>query len=277
MCFPHELKFADIAALDDEAIDLAAAALVIASDEYPGLSVQPYLNELDHISGKAREAASGLSDPSDIVGAINSVLFLEYGYRGNKQRYYDPRNSYLNQVIDRRTGIPITLSIIYMTVADRVGLKLSGVGMPGHFLVKHVGSSSEIYIDPFNSGRLIDVAGCAKLAQDVSGDNLELRPEHLAAVDKKQILTRVLTNLLAIYSEAKDFARAIRPLDLILMIHPNEPGRIRDRGLLLAASGRERESIRSLEQYMKLSPGSTDAPQIMKSIKRIRARLSTLN
>jgi len=164
-----------------------------------------------------------------------------------------------------------------MTVADRVGLKLSGVGMPGHFLVKHVGSSADIYIDPFNSGRLIDAAGCAKLAQDVSGDNLELRPEHLAAVDKKQILTRVLTNLLAIYSEAKDFARAIRALDLILMIHPNEPGRIRDRGLLLAASGRERESIRSLEQYMKLSPGSTDAPQIMKSIKRIRARLSTLN
>src|SRR5215470_7812365 len=170
MRITHGLKFADIAALGDEAIDLAAAALVIASDEYPGLSVQTYLNELDHISGKAREAASGLSDPSDILEAINSVLFLEYGYRGNNKSYYDPRNSYLNQVIDRRTGIPITLSIIYMTVADRVGLKLSGVGMPGHFLVKHVvkhvGSSAEIYVDPFNSGRLIDAAGCAKLAQD---------------------------------------------------------------------------------------------------------------
>jgi regulator of sirC expression with transglutaminase-like and TPR domain len=277
MPIPHGLKFADIAVLDDEAIDLATSALVIAADEYPRLSVQTYLDELDHIANHAREAASGFSDPSEILGAINSVLFIEYGYHGNKQSYYDPRNSYLNQVIDRRTGIPITLSIVYMAVADRIGLRVSGVGMPGHFLVKHTGPLGEIYIDPFNGGRQIDAEGCAKLIQDVSGGNLELRPEHLAAVDKKQILTRVLTNLLAIYSEAKDNARAVRAMDSIMMIHPNEPSRIRDRGLLLAASGRARESIESLEQYLKLSPGAADAPQIIDRIKTIKARLSTLN
>ncbi|HKF54548.1 MAG TPA: transglutaminase-like domain-containing protein, partial [Blastocatellia bacterium] len=225
----------------------------------------------------AREAVSGLSDPSDMLEAINSVLFLEYRYHGNRQNYYDPRNSYLNQVIDRRTGIPITLSIVYMAVADSVGLRVSGVGMPGHFLVKHSGPRGEIYIDPFNSGRLIDAAGCARLVKEASNGNFELRSEHLVAVSKKQILTRVLTNLLAIYSEAKDFARAIRVLDLILMIHPNEPARVRDRGLLLAASGRARESIESLEQYMRLSPGASDAGEIINNIKRIKARLSTLN
>jgi regulator of sirC expression with transglutaminase-like and TPR domain len=274
---PHRLKFADIAVLDEEAIDLATAALVIAADEYPGLDVQLYLDELDRIADRACEAASGLSDTSEILQSINSVLFLEYRYQGNRANYYDPRNSYLNQVIDRHTGIPITLSIIYMAVTDRAGLRVSGVGMPGHFLVKHTGPSGEIYIDPFNAGRLIDTEGCARLLEDTSGGNLELRPEHLAAVTKKQILTRVLTNLLGIYSQAKDFARAIRALDLILMIHPNEPARIRDRGLLLAASGRERESIESLGQYIKLSPGATDATQIIDSIKKIKARLSALN
>ena len=277
MRIPHGLKFAGIAALNDEAIDLALAGLVIASDEYPGLNIQNYVDELDQICKRAREAASGLSDPSDILEAINSVLFLEYRYHGNRQNYYDPRNSYLNQVIDRRTGIPITLSIVYMAVADSVGLRVSGVGMPGHFLVKHSGPCGEIYIDPFNSGRLIDAAGCARLVKEASNGNFELRSEHLVAVSKKQILTRVLTNLLAIYSEAKDFARAIRVLDLILMIHPNEPARVRDRGLLLAASGRARESIESLEQYVRLSPGASDAGEMINNIKRIKARLSTLN
>jgi len=277
MRIPHGLKFAGIAALNDEAIDLAFAGLVIASDEYPGLNIQNYVDELDQICKRAREAVSGLSDPSDMLEAINSVLFLEYRYHGNRQNYYDPRNSYLNQVIDRRTGIPITLSIVYMAVADSVGLRVSGVGMPGHFLVKHSGPRGEIYIDPFNSGRLIDAAGCARLVKEASNGNIELRSEHLVAVSKKQILTRVLTNLLAIYSEAKDFARAIRVLDLILMIHPNEPARVRDRGLLLAASGRARESIESLEQYVRLSPGASDAGEMINNIKRIKARLSTLN
>jgi len=277
MRIPHGLKFAGIAALNDEAIDLALAGLVIASDEYPGLNIQNYVDELDQICKRAREAVSGLSDPSDMLEAINSVLFLEYRYHGNRQNYYDPRNSYLNQVIDRRTGIPITLSIVYMAAADSVGLRVSGVGMPGHFLVKHSGPRGEIYIDPFNSGRLIDAAGCARLVKEASNGNIELRSEHLVAVSKKQILTRVLTNLLAIYSEANDFARAIRVLDLILMIHPNEPARVRDRGLLLAASGRARESIESLEQYMRLSPGASDTGEIINNIKRIKARLSTLN
>jgi regulator of sirC expression with transglutaminase-like and TPR domain len=283
MRIPQGLKFADIAVLDDEAIDLPAAALVIAADEYSGLDVQHYLDELDRIADRACRARSGLSDISEILQSINSVLFLEYGYQGNRQNYYDPRNSYLNQVIDRRTGIPITLSIIYMAVTDRVGLRISGVGMPGHFLVKYARTdgttapTGEIYIDPFNAGRLIDTAGCARLVEETSGGNLELRPEHLAAVSKKQILMRVLTNLLGIYSQAKDFARALRALDLILMIEPDEPARIRDRGLLLAAGGRERESIESLERYIKLSPGATDAHQILDSIKKVKARLSTLN
>jgi regulator of sirC expression with transglutaminase-like and TPR domain len=270
-------KFADIASLNDDSIDLATAALVIAADEYPGLDLELYLDKLEQIASEARNTAAALADASDIIQAINSVLFLEYGYHGNKQSYYDPRNSYLNQVIDRRTGIPITLSVLYMAVADRVGLPVLGVGMPGHFLVKHAGPSGEVYIDSFNGGRLMDAAGCAKLVEDISGAKLELRPEHLSAVSKKQILTRMLANLAGIYSEGKDYARAIRAVDYILMIDANQPTYVRDRGLLLAASGRKRDSIESLERYLKLSPDSRDAPQIRDSIKRIRAQLSELN
>ena len=270
-------KFADIASQDDESIDLATAALVIAADEYPGLDLELYLDKLEQIASEARNTATALTDPSDIILAINSVLFLEYGYHGNKQSYYDPRNSYLNQVIDRRTGIPITLSIIYMAVADRIGFRIIGVGMPGHFLVKHAGPSGEIYIDPFNRGRLMDAAGCAKLVEDISGAKLELRPEHLSAVSKKQILTRMLANLVGIYSEGKDYARATRAVDYILMIDASQPTYVRDRGLLLAASGRKRESIESLERYLKRSPDAPDAPQIKERIKGMRAQLAELN
>jgi regulator of sirC expression with transglutaminase-like and TPR domain len=269
-------KFADIASLDDEASDLATAALAIAADEYPGLDLQHYLDRLEQIAIDARNASAGAVDPSGIMLAINSVLFFEYGYHGNRENYYDPRNSYLNEVIDRRTGIPITLSIIYMAVAQRVGLSLLGVGMPGHFLVKQAGPP-EIYADPFNGGRLIDAAGCAKLVEDVSGGRLDLRPEHLSAVSKKQILTRMLSNLLGIYSEGKDYARAVRAVDRTLLINPGQASYYRDRGLLLLAAGRERESIESLGRYLKLAPDARDGPSVRASIKKIRAELSRLN
>ena len=273
----RRLMFADIVALDDEAIDLATAALLIATDEYPGLDVQRYIDDLDQMAGRAREAASGLVERADILLAINSILFVEYGYSGNRQNYYDPRNSYLNQVIDRRTGIPITLSIIYMAVADRVGLRLAGVGMPGHFLVKHEGPSGDLFLDPFNGGSFIDAAGCARLVADISGGQLELRAEHLSAVGNKHILTRVLANLLGIYSEGNDFARAIRTVDLILAIHPNQADYIRNRGFLLAEAGRDREAIESLEKYLRLSPDTPDASEVRARIKDVKARLSMLN
>jgi regulator of sirC expression with transglutaminase-like and TPR domain len=270
-------KLADIASLDDESIDLPTAALVIAADEYPHLDLQQYLDKLEQIAIDARKASKRLSDPSDILIAINSVVFLEYGYHGNRENYYDPRNSYLNQVIDRRTGIPITLSIMYMEVARRIGMRLLRVGTPGHFLVKHSGPSGEIYCDPFNGGRLMDAAGCAKLVEDISGGKLDLRLEDLSGVSKKQILTRMLTNLVRVYSEGKDYARAVRAVDRALAINPDQTSYYRDRGLLLLAAGRELESIRSLQQYVRLKPGAPDAASIRASIKKIRAELSRLN
>jgi len=271
------LTFADIAALDDEAIELPTAALVIAADEYSGLGLDLYLDKINQITLDAGRASAGLTDPEDILLAINSVIFLEHGYHGNTENYYDPRNSYLNQVIDRRTGIPITLSIIYMTVANKVGCPVRGVGMPAHFLVKHTGPAGDIYIDPFNGGNLMDSSGCAELLEKFTGGKLELTPEHMLAVGKKQILTRMLTNLLDIYTEAKDYARAIRAADLILMINPNHPGFHRDRGILLAAALRERESIESLEQYLKLAPDTREATRIRASINKMRAQLAKLN
>src|SRR5262249_4003203 len=147
--------------------------------------------------------------------ALNGIMFLEIGFQGNAENYYDPRNSYLNEVLDRRLGIPITLSLVYMEVAKRIGFQLHGVGMPGHFIVKHRAGSGEIFIARFNEGRMRNEGDCANLVAEMSGGKLQIRPEHLVAATKKQILTRMLANLVRIYVDGADHNRALAAVEWI--------------------------------------------------------------
>ena len=269
-------RFAEIVARQDDEINLAEAALLIAAEEYPSLDVNLYLWRLDSFGDIARERAAESRDPIDIVTALNAALFDQLGFRGNRESYYDPRNSYLNEVIDRRIGIPITLAVVYIEVAKRIGFPIKGVGMPFHFIAKHEGEIGEVFIDPFNGGRVLGPAGCDALITQMSGGKLDLRPEHLEAVTSKQILTRMLSNLLGVYS-AGDHRRALSAIDFILMINPDSTVHIRDRGLLLAAIGNQTTAILELEKYLDLDPRASDADTIREQIKSLRQSQARLN
>jgi regulator of sirC expression with transglutaminase-like and TPR domain len=271
------MRFAGVIAAEDERINLAEAALLIAAEEYTHLDINCYIEKLDRFSDIARERAVMAETAQDLISVINYTLFDELGFRGNRDNYYDPRNSFLNDVIDRRIGIPITLTVVYMEVARRISLPVKGVGFPGHFLAKYCGEDREVFIDPFNRGRLLGEAGCAELLSDLSQGRQQLKPEHLASVSNKQILTRMLSNLLSIYAISRDYRRALAAIDRILMINPDSTLHIRDRGLLLAALGEPKRAVAELERYLLLSPQAADAKAIREQIKTIRKEMARLN
>jgi regulator of sirC expression with transglutaminase-like and TPR domain len=271
-------RFAEMVSRVDEQINLAEAALLIAAEEYPRVEVEVdlYLEKLDRFGDLARAQANSASSAVDLIAAVNFTLFEELGFRGNRGSYYDPRNSFLNEVIDRRIGIPITLTVVYIEVAKRIGFPIKGVGMPGHFIAKHEAESGDFLIDPFNDGRLLGRRACSELVAEATGGALELEPAHLAAVTNKQILTRMLSNLLGIYG-TRDQSRAIAAIDRILLISPDSSKHVRDRGLLLASLGETRNGLAELDRYLELAPDAPDAEVIREQIKTIRQGQARLN
>jgi len=269
-------RFGEIVSREDEQVNLAEAALLIAAEEYPRLHVEAYLEKLDSFGDIARERAADAHDAIDLISALNATLFERFGFRGNRESYYDPRNSFLNEVIDRRTGIPITLTVVYIEIARRIGFSVKGVGLPFHFLAKHEAESGDIFIDPFNEGRVLGSAACAELVTNMSGGRVELKPEHLDPVSNKHILTRMLSNLLGIYS-ASDRRRALAVIERMLLINPDSTANIRDRGLLLAAVGDSANAIAELERYLALAPKAADVDAVRLQIKSIKQNLARLN
>ncbi len=270
-------RFARIISLPDEQINLAEAALLIAAEEYARLDIAHYLQKLDLLGDMARERAVGAQNAIDMISAINSTLYDTLGFRGNHENYYDPRNSFLNQVIDRRTGIPITLAIVYIEVARRIGFAVYGVGLPRHFIAKHLSDKEEIFIDPFNEGRILGEASINEMLDEISGGRLSLQPEYLLASTNRQILLRMLSNLLAIYAGSGDYSRSLAAIERILLIHPDSPPHVRDAGLLLAALDRQTEALAELERYLLLAPDAADSDDIKKQITTIRQSLARLN
>lgn len=262
-------RFAEVLSLDDEQIDLAEATLLIAAEEYTQLNIKDYLEKLDHLGDLARERAADARDAGDVISALNSTLFEELGFHGNRDSYYDPRNSFLNQVIDRRTGIPITLTVVYMEVAKRIGFQIRGVGLPYHFIAKHEAENGDIFIDPFNEGRNLSATGCAALLTEISGGKDELQPEHLESLSNKRILARILLNLLGLY-KANDPRRALATIERLLLINPDYTPHIRLRGLLLASAGDQTKAIAELERYLALVPDAEDFDETREQIKSIR-------
>lgn len=270
------VRFRELVSLDDERINLAEAALLIAAEEYPRLDVDLYLERLDSIGDLVRRRAADSREAIDTISALNDVLFEQLGFQGNGDSYYDPRNSYLNEVIDRRTGIPITLTVVYIEVASRIGFPVKGVGLPFHFIAKHEADTGDIFIDPFNAGKLLGSAECDELVTRISGGKLELRPEHFEAVTNKQILTRMLSNLAGVYS-ASDHRKALGAIDRILLINPGSTPHIRDRGLLLAQVGDRSGAIAELKRYIETALDAPDADAIREQIKSLFQSQARLN
>ena len=267
-------QFIQMIARPDEELDLASAALLIAKEEYPALDLSEYRARLDRLAERARPRlqATG-SNPFAVIDALNTCLFVEEGFRGNTDEYFDPRNSFLNEVLDRKCGIPITLSVIYMEVAGRLGFPVRGVGFPGHFIVRHATEGRDILIDPFHQGEILMPEDCRGRLRAVFGAEVPFDTRYLDSVGKRQIITRMLENLRSIYMKSEDHGRALRVIDRLLALSPDEPGLLRDRGYCHLKLCYYDRAVNDLEQYLRAWPAAGDAATVRRTIVSIR-RLS---
>jgi len=268
-------RFSRLVSGSDEAVDLALASLLVAAQEYPGLEVERYLDRLDAMGREARARIG--RGPGTAVEALNAYLFEQEGFHGNLDDYYDPRNSFLNDVIDRRTGIPITLSVVYMEVARRAGLEVFGVGLPGHFLVRAEDRGRTVLVDPFHGGAILSAEDCQKRLDRVFDGRLRLEPGMLAPCARKAILARLLRNLKAIYVKADDYRRGLRTMDLLLALDPGSAEDRRDRGLLHAAFDCYSLAAADLEAYLALEPAAPEASALLVKINEMRSLAARLN
>ncbi|MFQ5878383.1 MAG: SirB1 family protein [Acidobacteriota bacterium] len=271
--------FAEIMSLPDEAIDLAQASLLIAREEYPGLQVGDYLARLDGMAGAVRSRLRGGEVFTGRIAHLNRLLFDEMGFRGNRGEYYDPRNSFLNDVLDRRLGIPISLSTVYIEVGRRAGIPLAGVSFPGHFLVRYMGRevATDVLIDPFNRGQILSARECRRLIEETFRGQMEFRPEFLRRARKREIIERVLNNLKIIYQGRRDYHRALNAQELLICVHPERPSGIRDRGLFYYRLACFAQAAEDLASYLEAAPDAPDAAAVrarLDSIARLAPRMN---
>jgi regulator of sirC expression with transglutaminase-like and TPR domain len=256
-------------------LDVAEVALQLARDEFPNLDVEAYLSELDAMAHEARAYMRG--DLHARVAGLSRYLFHEMGFRGNAQDYYDPRNSYLNLVLDRRTGIPITLSAVVMAVGERAGLEIQGVGLPGHFVVKAVGEGQEVLFDPFHGGRRLTASDCELLVQQITGRPFEATAASLSGIPLALLVQRLLNNLKAIYLRADDFTRGTRVLERLRQLDPDDPALRRDLGVCFAQLGHEGKAVDHLEAYLGAAPQAADAEAVGRLLRKTRHVLAQWN
>ncbi len=262
----------------DDDIDLVRSALIIASTEYPKLDVEAYVKCIDKLADAAQTRITDIGDPAQTITALNRVLFENAGLRGNREDYYDPRNSFLNDVLDRGLGIPITLALIYMEVARRLGFPLFGVGMPGHFLLKHCDiNGRETLVDCFNNGDILSPEDCQRRLDEIYSGQMTLRPEFLFAVSRRQILTRILNNLRTIHMSARNFRKALPLVEMVLVIYPRSAEDVKQRALLRYSLGQTSGAAEDLERYLKMSPDASDADEIRQTALSLRRVLALMN
>jgi regulator of sirC expression with transglutaminase-like and TPR domain len=244
-------------ALNAPGADVAPAALAIARIEYPALVADPYLDRIDAMGQKASMRLAGVSvASSDAVKVLNEYLFDEEGFAGNRENYEDPRNSFLNEVLDRRRGIPISLAVIYMEVARRAGLEITGVNFPGHFLLRAASPihGDDLIIDPFHGGALLSEFDCRQLLRSHVGDAAAFDGSLLVPATRHDIVVRMLVNLKRLYVRMRSFPQARFVSTLLLTVDPSGIGELRDRGLLAYHLEDFASALRDLEEYLRLSP-----------------------
>jgi regulator of sirC expression with transglutaminase-like and TPR domain len=272
----RENYFRNLVTKPDEQINLAEAALHIASDQYPDLKIDSYLALLagwgKEVSKKcARRIARKRLDQ------INEFLFSDLKFSGNIENYYDPKNSFLNEVIDRRCGIPITLSVIYLEMAWRSQLNAAGVSFPGHFLVRVLIDQDLLYIDPFHQGNIMDASECREFWEDISGDEMEFQEAFLSPTSRKQIVVRMLRNLKRIYLESKDYERLLPVLEKLIALNPDSADEIRDRGIVYYHMEAFKLAMQDFETFLSVTPEGEDAEVIQQYLEVLREYSSHLN
>ncbi len=264
--------------IEDERVDLLRAALTFARIEDPQLDLEHYMHRVEELARRVAARIQDLDDPAQVIAALNEVLFQEEMFRGNTVDYYSPRNSFLHHVLDRRLGIPITLALVYMEVARRVGFPLFGVGMPGHFLLKHYDvDGRSILIDAFERGQVVTEEDCRQKLKSIYAGQVTLQPEFLLPVTRRQMLTRMLNNLRSIYLSQRDFRRAVQVVDLILVIYPRSPEDVKQRAVLRYNLDDYRGALSDFDEYVKMSPDASDAEEIRQTALSLRRSMAMMN
>jgi regulator of sirC expression with transglutaminase-like and TPR domain len=264
--------------IEDESVDILRAALTLSRIHEPGLDMERYVHRVDELAARVAVKIDDPDDPVQIIAAMNDVLFREEMFRGNTVDYYSPRNSFLHDVLDRRLGIPITLALVYMEVARRVGFQLFGVGMPGHFLLKHYDvDGHSILIDAFERGSIVTEDDCRQKLDSIYSGQVALQPEFLLPVTRRQMLTRILNNLRSIYLSQRDFRRAVQVVDLILVIYPRSPEDMKQRAVLRYNLNDFRGALSDFEEYVKMSPDASDAEEIRQTALSLRRSMAMMN
>ncbi len=255
-------RFRAEAARQDADIDLARLALLVAREEYPQLPVERYMGRIDQLSEEVRDHLDAESAPPVVLQELLRTLYEKHGFRGNEEAYYDPRNSFLNDVIDRALGIPLTLGIVILEIGWRLGLPLTGINFPMHFLVGFRGDAVRLLVDPFDGGRIYFEDQAQELLDRAYGGMIRMQPAFLREASKRDMVYRLLTNLKGIYGNVGDDRRALAAVERMLLVRPASAADMRDRGILLARLGRDEEAREQLSAYLEYAPRATDAGRI---------------
>ncbi|MFN7087453.1 MAG: SirB1 family protein [Burkholderiales bacterium] len=269
-----------IVAAPDAEMDLARAALVIAAAEYPDLDIDAYLDRIDDMAARLGRRLRGDIPPTETIIALNHYLFEELGFAGNDTDYYDPRNSYLNEVLDRRLGIPITLSLVYIEIGRRVGLELYGISFPGHFLVGCMVRGGALVLDPYARGISLGVEDLQQRIRQLR-NGIELDPQAvksmISAAGNKEIVVRLLRNLKEIYLHENEMMKALSAAGRIIDVAPDAAEEYRDRGRIYLDLECFRAALADFSRYLLLKPGAADAAAIVKHVAALRQIASRLN
>ncbi len=258
-------------------VPLDVAILQLASVEYAGLDVSYFVEVLDSHARELGELTSPSMCGEEFIETANEYLYENLGFQGNRTDYYSPRNSCLNDVLIERQGIPITLTVVYMEIARRLGREVFGVGLPGHFLGLYRDREFTGFIDCFNGGRILDPEECRQLAWETAHVDIAGHEQFLEPVRKWKIALRMLDNLRLIYLRSKDYEKAIRVLDLHLAALPGSAEEYRQRGLLHLHQQRPSDALTDLQRYLKLSPNAADKSEVEEQAASIRRLLRSLN
>lgn len=260
---------AEISQRDDQ-VNLAAAALMVAREEYLQLPEGRYLSQFDLLAEETRDRLDDETAPLFVLQELLNTLYNRHGFQGNREAYYDPRNSFLNDVLDRKLGIPLTLGIVVLEVGWRLGLPLEGVNFPGHFLVRFRGDAIDLLIDPYDGGAVRFEDEAQELLDRVYGGMIRVDDSFLQAATKREMLVRMLVNLKSIYLNVRDHGRALAVVERLLLIRPIGSAEIRDKGVILARLGRKEEALAQLEAYLNVAPDASDTQRILGMVEELK-------
>lgn len=261
----------------ESSFDLARAALLIAAESNPQVDVDATLHTLDSWADELRRRLQPEWNNLQKLARLRNFVFEELHFRGDQEDYYSPSNSMLNEVMERRLGVPLTLSIVFMELGWRIGIPFEGVGFPGHFLVRLTGEPRDLLLDPYRDGMSVHEEDCHRMLREISGGKLELRDAYLHSVSKHDMIARLLMNLKGAYLRAEDDAGALSAVDRLLVLRPGDLEEIRDRGLLLYRLRRYWPALKDIERYLEQRPDAPDKEALEVHVRNLHRLVSSLN